>query len=156
MGDYNRTTREVKFEGLSREMKEAIDKHIELYTLGSILDDILICVETTSEKIKKGLFSGPGPKILVSVDILTPRWLVQVYKADNEAAFATSAQLRNITASDYEKSEFYALLSDTGVSLTGMFTTTSENSSKFLGLGKDEAGEKFKSALIEAAQKAKQ
>jgi hypothetical protein len=87
--------------------------------------------------------------------ILTPRWLVQVIQSDNDAAFARSARLTDITVSDYEKSEFHAMIPDTGVNVSGRFTDAPENSSSFLGLGRDAAGERFKSMLIEAAQEAK-
>jgi len=87
--------------------------------------------------------------------ILTPRWLLQVIKSDNEAAFARSAQLTDIVVTDYEKSPFYAKIPDTGVEVTGRFTDTSESSMSFIGLGKDAAGEKFKKILIETVQNAK-
>jgi hypothetical protein len=44
---------------------------------------------------------------------------------------------------------------DTGMNLNGQFTDASELGSIFLPLGKDEAGEKFKSVLIEKVQKVK-
>ena len=155
MGDYNRSTREVTFADLSAEMTDAVNKHIELYNLGSILDDALICVEASSEKIKKGLFSGPGAKVVNNIVIVTPRWLLQVIKSDNNPAFARSAQLRDIAVMDYEKSPFYAKIPDNGVEVTGHFTDTSENSTSFIGMGKDAAGDKFKQVLIEAVQNAK-
>lgn len=155
MADYNRSTKEVTLETIPPEFKAALDAHLELYSLGPILDDALMCVENTSEKIKKGLFAGPGAKLVRSVEILTPRWLVQVLKADNEAAFARSAQLTDITVTDYEKSDFHAMIPDTGVSVSGRFTDVPENSSSFIGLGKEAAGEKFKSLIIETAQEAK-
>ena len=155
MGDYNRSTREISLAGIAPEAKEALDKHLELYELGSILDDALICVEANYDKIKKGLFAGPGPKSLVVTVVLTPRWLLQVIKEDSEKAFARSAQLRDITVTDYEKSPFYSRIQDTGVEVSGGFTGAAENSSSFIGLGKDPAGEKFKAMIIEAVQEAK-
>jgi hypothetical protein len=41
------------------------------------------------------------------------------------------------------------------MNVNGQFTDASELGSIFLPLGKDDAGEKFKSVLIEAVQKAK-
>jgi len=155
MGDYNRSTREVTLASLSSETMDAINKHIELYNLGPILDDASICIEGNSEKIKKGLFSGPGTKNVKVVVILTPRWLLQVVKADKESVFARSAQLADIVVSDYEKSLFYSKIPDSGVEITGRFTDTSESSSSFIGLGKDAAGEKFKAMLIQAVQNTK-
>ncbi|MBI5962004.1 MAG: hypothetical protein HY863_00890 [Chloroflexi bacterium] len=155
MGSYNRSTHEVPFANLPPETMDAIKKHLELYNLGSILDDVLICVEGNSEKIKKGLFSGPDPKTVKAVLILTPRWMVQVIKSDSDAAFTRSARLTDIVVSDYEKSPFYSKIPDTGVEVTGRFTDTSESSSSFIGLGKDSAGEKFKELLIKAVQDVK-
>jgi hypothetical protein len=155
MSDYNRSTREVTLANLSPEITGALNKHIELYNLGSILDDVLICIEANSEKIKKGLFSGPGAKVVKSIIIITPRWLLQAIKSDDDAAFARSAQLTDIVVADYEKSPFYAKTPDTGIEVTGKFTDASENSMSFIGLGKDAAGEKFKKMLIEVVQNAK-
>ena len=155
MGNYNRSTREVPFANLSSETMDAIKKHLELYNLGSILDDALICIESNHEKIKKGLFSGPGPKMLKVTVILTPRWVLEVHKSDNDAPFARSAQLKDITVSDWEKDPMYAKMPDTGVNVTGRFTDTSENSSSFFGLGKDAVGDKFKEIFIKAVQDAK-
>ncbi len=87
--------------------------------------------------------------------ILTPRWLVQIIKSDNEPALARSAQLTDITVEDYENSQFYSMIPDTGVNVSGRFTDAPENSMSFIGLGKDAAGERFKSALIEAARNVK-
>jgi hypothetical protein len=155
MSDYNRSTREVTLASCSAEVTDALNKHIELYNLGRILDDILICVEANAEKIKKGLFSGPGAKSVKTVIVLTPRWLMQVIKLDNEAAFARSAQLADIVVSDYEKNPFYSKLPDTGVEVSGRFTDASESSSSFIGLGRDAAGERFRGMLIQAVQNAK-
>jgi len=155
MGDYNRSTIEIKLADFPLEISNALNKHIELYNLGPILNDALICVETNSEKIKKGLFSGPGPKSVKVTVILTPRWLLQIVKLDNNAVFARSAQLTDIVVVDYEKSPFYSKIPDTGVQVTGRFTDESESSTSFIGLGKDAAGEKFTAMLMEAAQKAK-
>jgi hypothetical protein len=155
MGDYNRSTREVTLASFLPEIMDALNKHIELYSLGSILDNVLICIDSNSEKIKKGLFSGPGAKSVKAVMILTPRWLLEVIKTDNNAAFVRSMQLTDIVVTDYEKSPSYAVIPDTGVDVTGHFGNASEASSSFIGLGKDAAGEKFKGMLIEAVQNAK-
>ena len=155
MGDYNRSTRETTLQDLPPEISQALNKHLELYNLGDILAEPLMCVESVSEKIKKGLFSGPGAKMTKAYLIVTSRWLVEILKFDGKPAFARSVQLQGITVSDYEKSPFYAKIQDHGVEVTGMFTGTSEATTSFIGLGKDSAGEKFKKVLIEAVQDAK-
>ncbi len=155
MGGYNRSTREMTLANVSPGTMNVINKHIEQYNLGSILDDALICIESNHEKIKKGMFSGPGAKMLKVTVILTPRWVIEVYKSDNDVPFARSAQLKDITVSDWEKDPMYAKMPDTGVTITRRFTDTSESSSSFFGLGKDAAGDKFKEIFIKAVQDAK-
>lgn len=63
--------------------------------------------------------------------------------------------MRDITVEDYEKSVFYSKIPDTGLTVSVIATDATEKGSIFLSLGKDSAGEKFKSAIIEAAQEAK-
>lgn len=155
MGDYNRSTREISIEHLPAESKQALDEFIERYNLGPILNGSLLCVESTSEKIKKGLFAGPLPKLVKATVIITPLWLVEVLKIEDNPAFARAAQLRDITVSDWEKDPMYAKMPDTGVNVTGRFLDTAENSLSFIGVGKDAAGDKFKEVLIKSAQDGK-
>ncbi|MBI3152749.1 MAG: hypothetical protein HYZ21_11490 [Chloroflexi bacterium] len=155
MGDYNRSTKEIAFEQISPDVTQSINKYIELHNLGDILADASICIISTSEKIKKGLFSGGGPKLLVETVILTNRWLILADRVDQNAIYIKSMQLRDIVVEDYEKSLFYSKIPDTGMNITGRFTDASEQGTIFLPLGKDAAGEKFKETLIRSAQDAK-
>jgi hypothetical protein len=155
MSDYNRSTTEIKFENISPDVMQAINKYIEAHTLGDILSGVAQCILSNNEKIKKGLFGGPGPKSLVQVAILTNRWLILADRVDQNAIYIKSMQLKDITVEDYEKSSFYKMIPDTGMNINGMFTDASEKGTIFLPLGKDEAGEKFKEALIQSAQDAK-
>lgn len=155
MGDYNRSTKEIPFEQISPDVMQTMNKYIELHSLGDILANVSLCIVSASEKLKKGLFSGAGPKLLVETVILTDRWLILADRVDQNAIFIKSMQLRDIVVEDYEKSLFYARIPDTGMNITGRFTDASEQGAIFLPLGKDAAGEKFKEALIKSAQDAK-
>ncbi len=155
MGDYNRSTTEINFANISPDILQAIHKYIELHNLGDILNGVTNCIVSTSEKIKKGLFSGPGPKLLVETAVLTNRWLILADRVDQNAVFIKSMQLQDIVIEDYEKSLFYSKIPDTGLNITGRFTDASEQGMIFLPLGKDIAGDTFKEALIHAAQEAK-
>lgn len=157
MSDYNRSTKEIAFGEIPANVIKSIETYIEKHTLGNILTNPVICIVSTSEKIKKGLFSGgPGPKLLIQTAILTDHWLVLADNVDQNALYIKSMQLREITVEDYEKSSFYKMIPDTGLNVNGQFTDASEIGTIFLPLGKDDAGEKFKSVLIESVQKAKQ
>ncbi|MBI2333569.1 MAG: hypothetical protein HYU84_15675 [Chloroflexi bacterium] len=155
MGDYNRSTKEVAFGEIPANVIQSVRTYIEKHNLGDILANVSLCIVSTSEKLKKGLFSGPGPKLLVQTVILTDRWLILADNVDQNALYIKSMQLRDITVEDYEKSSFNAMIPDTGMNVNGRFTDASELGTIFLPLGKDEAGEKFKSALIEVVQKVK-
>lgn len=154
MGDYNRSTKEIAFGDIPANVTKSIQTYIEKHNLGDILANPVMCIVSTSEKLKKGLFSGPGPKLLIQTAILTDRWLILSDNVDQNALYIKSMQLRDITVEDYEKSQFYKMIPDTGMNVNGRFTDASEMGSIFLPLGKDAVGEKFKSTLIEAVQKA--
>jgi len=155
MGDYNRVSRECKFEELGQEIVAAVNMHIEKYNLGRILGDALVCIEVKSDKTKKGIFATPGPKFTHIGLILTRRWLVQTIKVDKGKMIARSARLEDITVSDYEKNPYFQQFPDNGVEVTGRFTDASESSTSFIGLGKDLAGEKFKELFFRAVQDTK-
>jgi hypothetical protein len=155
MGDYNRSTKEITFESITPDVMQSIETYIENHNLGDILENVSLCIVSTSEKIKKGLFSGTGPKSLVQTVILTDCWLVLADRVDQNAIYIRTMQLQDITVEDYEKSQFHAMIPDSGVNISGIATDAPEKGTVFLPLGKDSAGEKFKSALIEAAQEAK-
>jgi len=153
MSDWKRTTKEVPFESLPPEMISAINQHIKQYNLGSILSDALMCIQTDSEKVKKGLFGGAET---VQVDaVITPRWLVWAVNGTRTKAAVLSAQLINITLQDYAQTPFAKMVPDSGMEVSGMFTDASESASAFIGLDESMAGKKFRETVIKAAQDAK-
>jgi hypothetical protein len=155
MGDYQRSTREINLEMLESAVRASLAAHIEQYALGEVLNDVQFCIESFSEKKKKGLFSGPGPALLKTVVILTAHWLFEIQKAGDNPPVVRSARLVDLTASDYEKSPFYARIPDTGIEITGQFTGASENGTSFIGLGQEPAGMKLKDLVIQAVQAAR-
>ncbi len=156
MGDYNRSTKDIAFRDVPANVIQSVRVYIEKHNQGDILANPVMCIVSTSEKVKKGLFGGgPGPKLLVQTVVLTDRWLILADNVDQNALYIKSMQLQDITVEDYEKSSFHAMIPDTGMNVNGRFTDASENGTIFLPLGKDAAGEKFKTELIESVQKAK-
>jgi len=153
MSDWKRTTKEVPFESLKPEMVAAVKAHIELYNLGQILADALICIQTDSEKAKKGLF-GKAENTSQGA-ILTPRWLVWVVMNSNTPAAVFSVQLTNVTVQDYAQTPFAKMVPDSGIQVNGMFTDVSENASAFIGLDDGPSAKKFKEMAIKAVQDAK-
>ena len=155
MGDYNRSTKEITFEEITPDVMQAVNKYIELHNLGDILTDVSDCIISTSDKIKKGLFGGPGPNLLVQTVIMTKRWLILADRVDQNAIYIKSMQLADIVVKDYQQTHFHGVIPDSGMNITGRFTDASEQGAIFMPLGEDEAGDKFKEALIRSVQEAK-
>lgn len=149
MSDWKRTTTEVKFEALRPEVVAAIEKHIEQYNLGTILADALMCVQTVSEKVKKGLFGG-AETVYTGV-IVTTRWLLWATSSSKTPITVLSAQLRDIVVQDYNKTSFAKMIPDSGIEVSGRFTDASDEVSIFIGLDEGIGG-KFRELVIKAAQ----
>ena len=155
MGDYNRSTKKIKFEEITPDVMQAIQKYIEMHNLGDILSIVSHCIVSTSDKIKKGLFGGPGPNLLVQTVILTDRWLILADRVDQNAIYIKSMQLADIVVTDYQQTAFHGVIPDSGLNLVGKFTDASEQGTMFMPLGEDEAGDEFKEAVIKSVQEAK-
>jgi hypothetical protein len=153
MSDWKRTTKEVPIEGLQPEMVTAIQRHLEQYNLGSVLSDVTMCVQTDSEKVKKGLFRSAET---VSMGIVvTPRWLVWAISGTKTQIAVLSAQLRDLVVQDYAQTQFAKMIPDMGLQVSGRFTDASENISAFIGADDSPAGKKFKEIVIQAVQDSK-
>ena len=152
MSDWKRTSKEVPFENLRLEIVEAIKQHIDQYNLGPILSDLLMCVQTDSEKIKKGLFGG-AESVYTGV-VVTPRWLVWAISGTKTQAAVMSAQLRDVVIQDYAQTQFAKMIPDSGIEVSGRITDAVENVSAFIGLEDGAVGRKFKETVLKAAQDA--
>ena len=153
MSDWKRSTREVAFDGLMPEMVGAVNKHIELYNLGSILTDALMCIQTDSEKARKGLFGKA--ELVRQGAVVTPRWLLwSVIDSSNKAA-VLSAQLSDVVVQNYAQTQFMKMIPDSGIQVNGRFTNGLENSSAFIGLEDADVGRKFTETVIRAVQESK-
>lgn len=153
MSDWKRRTKQVSLESLSSETAIAIQRHIERFNLGPILSDILMCVQTDSEKTKKGFFGKVETVKMVA--IVTPRWLVWSVEQPNAQAVVLSAQFIHVTIEDYAQTPFANMISDSGIQVTGMFTNAGESASAFIGLDQGDIGITFKELVIKTAQGAK-
>jgi hypothetical protein len=152
VSDWKRSTKELPFERLLPQMVTAINQHIEGHNLGPVLADMLMCIQTDSEKGKKGLF-GKAEVVQVG-SVVTPRWLVwAIYGTNTQTVL--SAQLINITVQDYAQTSFAKMIPDSGLEVSGMFTDASESVSAFIGLEENAAGNEFRETVIKAAQDAK-
>ncbi len=142
MSDWKRITKEIPFESLPSQMVSAINQHIEQHHLGPILSAALMCIQTDSEKMKKGLFGGT--EIVQVGAVVTSRWLVWAIHGTKTQTAVLSAQLINITVQDYAQTPFAKMVPDSGIEVSGLFTDSSESASAFIGLEDNAVGTKFK------------
>ena len=153
MSEWKRSTREITFDQLPVDMQAEIRKHIELYNLGDILSDAQMCIQTDSEKPKKGLFS-PAESICQCA-VVTSRWLIWVVRRTKMPPAALSARLADVVIQDYANTPFAKMVPDSGLEVSGRFTDVTENASSFIGLEENVVGKKFKETVIDAVQNAK-
>lgn len=153
MSDWKRSTREMTWEQLPPDMKTEIQRHIERYNLSDILSEVVMCIQTDSEKAKKGLF-GSTELVHQSV-ILTPRWLIWSASGTKTPVATLSAFLQDVVIQDYATTPFMKMIPDSGIEVTGKFTDVAENESAFIGLEENASGKKFKELVIGAVQNAK-
>jgi len=153
MSDWKRRTQEVSFENLMPEMIATIKKHVEQYNLGPVLSDVLMCIQTDSEKARKGLF-GSAETVYTGA-VVTPRWLVWAHNGTKMKTVVISAQLNDIVVQDYAQTQFAKMIADSGINVSGKFTNVSENITAFIGVDESAAGNKFKETVIKAVQDAK-
>jgi hypothetical protein len=112
-----------------------------------------ICIETISTKLKKGLFASKAEVVQAGV-LLTTKWLLLAVKNGDGKIGVVDARLREIQAVDYEKSDFYKLIPDSGVTINGLRTEEAGSGSLFIGLGPEAAAQQFRNELKEAIAKA--
>lgn len=153
MSEWKRNSRELSFDNLPPELVSAIHQHVERYNLGSILSDALMCIQTDSEKAKKGLFGKPE-QVQVGM-MVTPRWLLWAMQGTQTPPTVLSALLQAITVQDYAQTSYARMIPDSGLEVSGIFTDASEPVSAFLGLDDGAAAKKFKEIVIRAVQDAK-
>jgi hypothetical protein len=154
MGDWERSTRACTPEALPSEMSLAVRKHIEQYNLGSLLNEVLACVETTSKKAKSGML-GKGEENVVTGVIVTRGWLVWAIRGTSSEVAVMSAQLADIVVQDYAATEFAKMVPDAGIEVSGSFTDAAERGSAFIGLGEEPAALELRRVVIQAVQGSK-
>jgi hypothetical protein len=113
-----------------------------------------MCVETTSEKLKRGLFGGSDEVVVVAA-IITPSWLIWAIRGDRPDVTVMSARLVKIVVQDYAATQFARMMPDAGLEVSGSFTNVPERGAAFIGLGAEPVSQEFKQTVIEALRAAK-
>ena len=86
--------------------------------------------------------------------ILTPRWLIWATGKENEFPGVLAAKLGDLRVQDYEKSDMYRMIQDSGINISGLHTGTADLGSAFIPLGSEPAAQRFRDLLKEAIAEA--
>ena len=151
MNANTRTTRECSFDSLRPEMLAAVREHVELYKIGNIESNILICLETISIQKKNGLFGG-SEKVITGA-LLTSEWLILAVERVNEKPVVISGRLRNLQAQNFEDTAMFKVSPDSGLNVTGRYSDVTKQGMSFIGLGPEPAAQKFRQIFQEAIRK---
>lgn len=153
MSEWQRSTYEIDPDQIPTEIQVVIHTHIDLYNLGDILSTALMCIQTDSEKPKKGLFRSA--EFVRQYVMVTSRWLIWSVSGAKTPVTVMSALLKDIVVQDYATTSFAALIPDSGIQVEGKFTDVSESGSTFIGLENNVVGQKFKETVIAIVQEVK-
>ncbi len=154
MGDYNRSSRICSLNQLRPELAQAVRVYWQQHEMNDLELQVSLCCETTSEKKKKGFFasfgsSDPDP-VHYTAALITPAWLFWARSGAKYGTAVMAARWRDIQVSKFASS----LMSDSGLTVSGLFAGSAEQASAFIGLGEDAAGQQFAAAAHAAAQSA--
>jgi hypothetical protein len=139
MSDYTRTTRACAPAQLKPELLQALRDYAAQHGLGNLEADATLCVETHSEKKKKGLFGrlggGDPDPFHDTALLLTPAWLVWARRGPKSGVVVSAARLRGATVTAFASK----LIPDSGLEVATPVPGQAEPVVAFVPLGPDMA-----------------
>lgn len=163
MSDYERTSQLCDYSQLSAILQLALLQQAEEHGCGEIPEDILMCLETISQRkeasiltsLKSRLTGLPLPgAVQQSVAIVLPDCLMWAFTHWQDDTYATvlSVRLNEAEITDYAHDQ---LVEDYGLNILGFSSGEMKRSLKFLGLGRGPDTDQFKQYLRQTAAKVK-
>jgi len=145
MDQFLNSSRECTLEEIDQTLVQAIRAHLVAHGMEEILTkEPTLCVETTAQIIKKGLFAGK-PTVTLHASILTDHWLVTASLPEGKTPGVISARYSDITAQDYENTAEYKLIPNCGLDVFGIHANSEQGAgSIFIPLGPEPAAQKFR------------
>src|SRR5215204_2169943 len=139
MRKYKRATRASSFSEFPPEITAAIRKYAEKNDFGDFEADILMCAETSSEKLKQGVFSkifGDGKYALKTFVVVTPERILWATLDNKTNAAVLAARFSDVEVKDFSSPR----IEDSGIEIFGFIDDFAGRGSAFIALGEDAAG----------------
>lgn len=153
MSDYIRTSRECAPAQHKPGLLQAIRVYAQQHELGNVEADSRLCLETHSEKKKKGFLASLGggdPDAFHDTALLlTPAWLIWARGGPKSGTVVSAARLREVQVSAFESK----LIPDTGREVQSPQFGSAEPVVAFIPLGPESAAsitERVKAAVASA------
>ena len=143
MSEYVRTTRICSVSQLQPEILQAIRNHFQLYRMGDVDAETLLCCETISRKKSTSklisLLSGKSDTTVYTGMLLTSQSLIWVHYGVQSGTLLNAADLKQIRAKFYTS----PLTKDAGLEIVGYIGDTKHRVRGYIGIGTDPAAKKF-------------
>jgi hypothetical protein len=148
--EYTRSTVECRYDELKPVFRNNVRLYAEDYKLGDVENEVLHCFETTN--LKKG-FLGRVKTNYTEI-CFTKRFLFWIIVKDKDDEGVGAAQWADIVeVREWADTEMGQVLEESGVELFGFLYRASRRCTWFIGIGKDDAGNKCASLLKEFIKK---
>ncbi len=156
MREYQRSTKECRLGELRPELVAAIrgylEKHLDKDEIGGFEGEIVLCAETTSERLKKRLMGG-GDKIRQTALVLTPNLLIWSTTDQKQGPATMAVRLKDADIKDFKSP--LPQIEDSGLEVVGFPLGATERVSAFIGLGSEAAAQKVRETIQAMARQAK-
>ncbi|HRH40542.1 MAG TPA: hypothetical protein PKY82_02780 [Pyrinomonadaceae bacterium] len=150
MKEYQRNTKSCNFSDLHTETIASFKKYFEKNDLGNVETEIILCCETTSTKIKPGLFGklfGGGNFAQNTIIFFTPNRLFWGSTDQKDHITILSAKLKEIEIKDFNSN----LIEDNGLEIFGFLNDSPKRVQAFIGFGEEPFADEFRKRLKETA-----
>jgi hypothetical protein len=154
MADYHRTTRECAWTQLRPELDRAIREHARQHQLDNLATEVLMCCETTMEKMNTGwldpLLNGNPDTITYLALLVTPQRLIWARSGDRSATVAASARLSELRIKAFRPRG----TEDIGLDVYGQMEGTHTRVGGRLMMGSESVAQKFCETVEQAVRQA--
>lgn len=154
LSTYHRSTRACAFEELQPQLQQALHDYAEQNELAGLQEQIVLCCQTISERIKTNRLAallGEDRDLVFTLAVfLTPDWLVWARSGDHSKTTVVAARLKDI----HVRPVASLLSNDHGLEIDGFVQGSFKKVHGSLLMGPEPAADEFTDAVDKAVKTA--